>query len=236
MTTDIGTSGAPYNTQIPLLAENADIQAALRIYHYGTNTDNPSPLVDNSIAGHLAALEANKLNKTPVSLSGSGTNLNNYNTNGWWAQGSNTNARSGSNYPTFKLSETDNSPLAYAGLLQTVVDNGVIYQTYHATLDVSPKKTAMAWRAYFAGSWSGWKQSSDDSHTHDNRYYQKSDTNTSAYSTQQVDALLVVLGNTKISSAQTDNVITLPADAQLVNGSQVPQGNPTAQNNDLWFY
>lgn len=54
--------GALYNTQIPGLDDAADIQEALRLYHYGsltydpTNTD-PSLLPNPSIANHLKFLQ-----------------------------------------------------------------------------------------------------------------------------------------------------------------------------------
>jgi hypothetical protein len=52
-----GTTGetGPYNTKIPALAENANIQDALRVYHYGTKTP-PADLgsvISNSVAGHF---------------------------------------------------------------------------------------------------------------------------------------------------------------------------------------
>ena len=53
------TSGAgPYNTSIPGLADNADIQEALRIYHYGSKTPpaNLSSVTSKSVAGHLNTL------------------------------------------------------------------------------------------------------------------------------------------------------------------------------------
>ena len=51
-------SGGPYQTQIPGYEESADIQAALRLYHYGT-TDTVTTIADaatNSIAKHLQNL------------------------------------------------------------------------------------------------------------------------------------------------------------------------------------
>lgn len=54
--------GALYPTSIPSLTENADIQAALRLYHYGTlydpeNTDL-GEVNDESIAGYIKNLQA----------------------------------------------------------------------------------------------------------------------------------------------------------------------------------
>jgi hypothetical protein len=54
--------GALYPTKIPGYEDAADIQAALRLYHYGEyeynkNNENLSQLPDDSIAGHLKNIE-----------------------------------------------------------------------------------------------------------------------------------------------------------------------------------
>jgi len=61
MTQDIG---GVYVTQIPALTDNADIQEAFRLYHYGASTgvynkdnENPDFLLQNSIAGYLNSLQ-----------------------------------------------------------------------------------------------------------------------------------------------------------------------------------
>jgi hypothetical protein len=53
---DIGTV---YKTQIPGYEDAADIQAALKLYHYGTTTvpSTESALIANSVAGHLKSLD-----------------------------------------------------------------------------------------------------------------------------------------------------------------------------------
>jgi hypothetical protein len=147
MTTDIngGTAG-PFNTQIPALADNADIQQALRVYHYGSNTTNPSPLPEESIAGHLNTLTNNKIS-LPSLISGSSTNLNNYDTTGFYHQASSANATSGTNYP----------PNTKAGMLEVLVEGGVVYQTYTMADNINIKY----WRIKFAGTWSSWKTSTD---------------------------------------------------------------------------
>lgn len=153
MTTDIngGTAG-PYNTQIPLLSDNADIQTALRVYHYGSNTTNPDPLPAQSIAGHLTTLNANKV-AIPSLISGTGTNLNNFTTTGFYHQASTTNARTGtSNYPV-----APSDSLQYAGMLEVLVEGGVIYQTYTMADGINIK----FWRIKFAGTWSSWKTATD---------------------------------------------------------------------------
>jgi hypothetical protein len=54
--------GSLYPTQIPSLSDSANIQAALRLYHYGDasyniNNTNPALLPANSIAGALSSLQ-----------------------------------------------------------------------------------------------------------------------------------------------------------------------------------
>jgi hypothetical protein len=51
--------GNVYKTQIPGYEDAADIQAALRLYHYGTTTvpATESELIANSTAGHIKALD-----------------------------------------------------------------------------------------------------------------------------------------------------------------------------------
>lgn len=67
MTTNINPNFNPtteptnplFNTQIPTLTEDANIQEALRIYHYGNATSQPSnnsAIQPNTMAGHLKAL------------------------------------------------------------------------------------------------------------------------------------------------------------------------------------
>lgn len=53
---DIGTV---YKTQIPGYEDAADIQAALKLYHYGTTTvpSTESAVIANSVAGHLKSLD-----------------------------------------------------------------------------------------------------------------------------------------------------------------------------------
>ncbi len=53
---DIGTI---YPTKIPGLEDPADIQAALKLYHYGTSSTvtTESEIVPNSVVGHIKALD-----------------------------------------------------------------------------------------------------------------------------------------------------------------------------------
>jgi hypothetical protein len=61
---DNAEGNGPYNTSIPALSDNANIQEALRLYHYGTLT--PPTLMDQvlgqSVAGHLKAISGRVTN------------------------------------------------------------------------------------------------------------------------------------------------------------------------------
>jgi hypothetical protein len=48
----------PYNTTMPALIDNANIQEALRIYHYGSKIppENMNAIVSSSVAGHLKTM------------------------------------------------------------------------------------------------------------------------------------------------------------------------------------
>lgn len=49
-----------FNTQIPALSENANIQEALRLYHYGVGTGVPttnSQIQEQSVAGHFKKIK-----------------------------------------------------------------------------------------------------------------------------------------------------------------------------------
>jgi hypothetical protein len=216
MPENIGGPSAPYNTQIPLLAENADIQTAFRLYHYGSDTNTPSePLPENSLARHLTDLEDFKISKTPASLTDA-VNLNSLTESGFYIQESNAFASSGSNYP---------SP--YAGLL-TVLSNlseGTVFQQYQvigATESGSVNTLNRTWwRSYFGGSWKSWRtfvESSDFAAIGDDRYYTKTLSNGLFYSQTYIN-------NTFLTKAD--------ADLRLYLQENVQTGSYTLQLSDL---
>lgn len=143
--TDIGTNGGKYQTQIPALGDNADIQTALRLYHYGV-TSEPSTLIAESVAGHLNTLENTKVDIIPTPVIAGATNdLDLKVTTGYYVVSTNSIASTGSNYP----------PPATAGILHVINDGAVVYQTYISNT------SRFYWRAKFSGTWSSWKEGSD---------------------------------------------------------------------------
>ncbi len=173
MTESIGTTRP---TLIPSLSEVADIQAALRLYHYGTATEGV--VEPQSIAGYINDLYtqiAGIGSNAPQNL-GIAENLNTKNTSGLYSQVSTADARSegSSNYPLV-------GGLAYAGLLTVVSAEGVTFQTYQ--MESVDSTGAQFWRSKnVSGTWSAWKQVADLNHTHDDRYYTETELQTSGAS------------------------------------------------------
>jgi hypothetical protein len=165
MPENIGGPSAPFNTQIASITDNADIQTAFRLYHYGSNTSTPSTIPENSLAGHLNVISLAKINKAPENIPTS-TNLNTYVSTGFYTQ---TGTPTGANYPS-----------NFPGLLTVVNDGGVVFQSYQV---VGASETGESvntlnrtwWRFNFAGSWRPWRtfvQSSDFAALGDPRYVQ----------------------------------------------------------------
>jgi len=159
--------GAAFNVQIPAFDENADIQTAFKLYHYGDNPTGLGELDPDSVSGFLQSLNSNKISATPAIIP-INANLNNFTVSGFYSQNTNAKAQTGSNYPL--------SPpvigIAYAGLLRVINDGENIYQEYQvAGIPTNP----VYWRAFFGNlGWTNWQTFSSDGHIHDDRYFTKS--------------------------------------------------------------
>lgn len=144
--TNIGTNGGKYQTQIPALADNADIQTALRLYHYGA-TSEPTVLNEFSVAGYLNNLELTKVDIVPTQIGEANNDLNLKATTGYYIVPTTVIASAGLNYP----------PPAAPGVLNVVNDGSVVYQTYITNT------ARLYWRARFGGTWTSWKEGADTS-------------------------------------------------------------------------
>jgi hypothetical protein len=188
MSEPIAASGSPYNTQIPSLDENADIQTALRYYHYGEDTSELAigDLNPDSMAGFLNGLENSKVTRTPATIPNN-ANLNEspYISTGFFHQSDPTWSQ-GATYPKI-------NNVGYAGLLKVVNSGGAIYQEYHMT-GVPGFNIVVFYRSKLpSGSWpTSWTRVSDSTHIHDERYYQESESD---------DRFLVVNGQNNARSA-----------------------------------
>ncbi len=167
MPSDISNSpNALFNLQIPAIDENADIQTAFKLYHYGENQASGVTPRSESLAGYLDSLEKGKVSKSPVIIP-LNANLNNFTESGFYAQNTNAKAQTGSNYPLVP-------PVigqAYAGLLRVFNDGANVYQEYQvAGLSTNP----VYWRAFFGNlGWTPWQTFAVEGHIHDDRYYSK---------------------------------------------------------------
>lgn len=158
----------PFNTKIPALADAANIQTALRLYHYGTESaPTTAEGIVSGMAAHLADLQTqiNSATTPTATLLGASEDLNTKNETGLYHQNSNTDARSGSNYPQY-------DSLAYRGLLSVQSAENTIYQVYY--MYVSQTLVFIFNRIYDpSAGWSSWIRYSESTHTHDDRYYTK---------------------------------------------------------------
>jgi hypothetical protein len=231
MPENIGPDGAKYNTRIPRISENADIQTAFKLFHYGDGSVGLGQLNPNSIAGFLEALENTKIGRTPQIIP-TNANLNDFTNSGFYSQNTNAKAQTGSNYPLVPPT----IGFAYAGLLRVISDEtGNIYQEYQvAGIPTNP----VYWRAFFGNlGWTPWQTFSIDGHVHDDRYFTKTQSdnryfpaikyvtirtptlNNSAYTLQLVDESSMLL----INNFSLPNTVFVPTDAQanFVVGTQI---------------
>ena len=155
MPNDIGVPGSLYNTKVPSYSENADIQTALRLYHYGEDTTDPSPVISNSIVGHLSNLNSIKVDKTPTLIPTS-ANIDTYVTTGYYVQTSATNANTGTNYPSYR--DSNGTLRFFAGVLKVVNSGGVVSQEYHMIGDTGYIINRAFSRIRYSSQWSSWVQ------------------------------------------------------------------------------
>ena len=203
MTESIGGPSAPYNVTIPSITDNADIQTALRLYHYGSDTSTPTVIPEESIAGHLNVLSNAKIDKTPTVIPTS-ANLNDYGITGYYAQTSNTFAAAGTNYPA-----------PYAGMLTVSNSGGSIFQQYQV-VGASETGTGVNtinrvyWRFYFAGAWRPWRtyvDSSEFATLGDARYYTQSIANSVFASQNYVNNTFLTITEANARQYVTENTV-----------------------------
>jgi hypothetical protein len=229
MPTNIGADGGAFNTLIPQIDENADVQTALRTYHYGEGNSGLGDLNPNSMAGFLQALTSGKIDKTP-SIIPLNANLNNYTVSGFYSQNTNAKAQSGSNYPEIPAG----SSLRYAGLLRVVNDGANTYQEYQVSgIPTNP----VYWRSFFGNlGWTPWQTFAFETHTHsqyltrveaDNTYLpaikylpvRQPSILSNSYTLVFADESSLLL----IDNGSLPNTVTIPTNTSVpfVNGTQI---------------
>jgi hypothetical protein len=239
MTTNIGESGVLYNqVQIPDLNDAADIREALRIYHYGSKTSNPTSTPEgeeffaNSIAGELLSLEESKRN-IDVEILSAGINLDNQITTGVY-YASTSSITSGSNYP---LIDGVRKP----GLLLVEStgssDTSVVIQRYIVVDTVSSNNATVFVRTRTNGVWSPavWSRLSESTHNHDERYTQ------TILLTPELNIRPKQINGKNASGTELTGtrqiIVAAPID---VSGQLVPNITPaqtlSLQPGDIWFW
>jgi hypothetical protein len=210
MAENIGGPSAPYNTQIPSIADDADIQTAFRLYHYGSNTSTPSTIPANSIAGHLTNLEGTKIDVVPTTIPLS-TDLNTYLTTGFYTQ---TGTPTGPNYPA-----------NFSGLLTVVNDGAVVFQQYQVIGGAESASTINPinktyWRFRVSGSFRPWRTFVDDSSfvtQGDALYYRKATIDGLFYTRAYLDGIFATVPLTYLTIAEADARSLISENLQTTN-------------------
>jgi hypothetical protein len=204
MPENIGGPSAPYNAPIPLLSGNADIQTALRLYHYGSDTNTPAdPLPEDSIARHFKDLEDFKISKTPASILDA-IDLDSFTESGFYIQESNSFAASGANYP---------SPNAGLLTILSTISEGTVFQQYQV---IGAPESGSAntvnrtwWRSFFGGSWNVWRtfvDSGDFAAIGDVRYYTKTLSNALFYSQTYINSTFLTKADADLRLYLQENI------------------------------
>lgn len=247
MSTSIGRD---FTSFIPSLSDDANIQEAFRMYHFGRADGTEPAQADpvNGIEGYLADLQLQIDNITAgadiVNDLGNSVDLNSVISSGTYRRSS--APATGLNYPELS-----------SGLLVVVAaTTTVIYQIYQ-TLGGSSGSNHYYWRGRDAGgNWSEWAQSSKSGHNHDSLYYRKTeiDARVSDQTSMAANAVVITDGTKKISTASSISTtelgyldgVTSNIQSQLndrYTKSEMPKiyvqsSQPTSgmQTNDLWFW
>jgi len=178
--------GSVFPIKIPLYSDNADIQAAIKYYHYGSSTVplTESAIDEVSIAGYLKALDTrlDAIATSEIIILSSSENLDNKLATGKYLQDSNTDAESGTNYPLYLTKR-------WAGTLTVAFYDNTVFQFYEGQAGTNGaiiSQGFIAWRSKASGgTWSTWIFAADSLHIHDDRYYTESEID-SKLSTKQV--------------------------------------------------
>lgn len=246
--------GSVFPIKIPLYSDNADIQAAIKYYHYGSSTVplTESAIDPSSIAGYLKAIDSrlDSLATSEVINLVADEDLDTKLSTGKYIQDSNTDAESGQNYPIFLTKK-------WAGALTVSAYDNNVFQLYEGKAGTASSVVSqgfLAWRSKTSGGvWSSWIFASDTAHLHDDRYYTENEIDGKFTALTKSSVGLGNVDNTsdanKPISAATQSALDLKASTSYVDTglankptSQadnifVQQTQPTsAVAGDLWFW
>lgn len=193
MSTEIGRD---WISRIPSLSDDANIQEAFRMYHYGTQDGSepaPEDTLDDGIEAHLADLQFQITNLSTGSAQVTDlvddNDLNSMTTPGSYRRAS------------APLSDK-NYPEPSAGFLHVVATSGnAIYQVYQ-TIGGSSGTNNYYWRGRDASNaWSSWAQASKVGHNHDSSYYTEPEIDAKISSSITADRAIVSDNTGKLVSS-----------------------------------
>lgn len=245
MSTDIGRD---WIARIPSLSDDANIQEAFRMYHFGTQDGSepaPEDTLVNGIEAHLADLQFQITNLSTGSAQVGDllddNDLNDITTPGSYRRAS--APLSGKNYPELS-----------AGFLHVVATSGnAVYQVYQ-TLGGSSGTNNYYWRGRDAATnWSAWAQGSKVGHNHDSIYYTETEIDAKISDSITADRAIVseaITGKLVSSSVPAEKIgyltdVTSNIQSQLDDRYEksetarvfVQQTTPSSpQVNDLWIW
>ena len=246
--------GSVFPVKIPLYSDNADIQAAIKYYHYGSSTVplTESAIDATSIAGYLKAIDTrlDNLASSEVINLAADEDLDTKLATGKYIQDSNTDAESGQNYPIFLTKK-------WAGALTVAAYDNTVFQLYEGkagTASSIVNQGFLAWRSKTSGGvWSSWIFASDTAHIHDDRYFTESEINDKFSALSKSSVGLSNVDNTsdanKPISTLTQAALDLKATTEALNNGLANKPNSQADNifvqqtqpsgavaGDLWFW
>lgn len=239
--------GQDFKTQIPALSDDANIQEAFRLYHYGipTEPDVGTPIAPLSIESHLQTLRfdldniaAGQAAVTVLDLE----NLDNVVDSGTYHK------------PTTPLAGYGYPSLNPGLLIVTATASGPVYQIYQ-TIGGASGTNNRWWRGRTATTtdWSAWKQTSFSGHTHDDRYYTETEIDSKLSPTMTANAVAVtdssgaIVSSSSISTTElghldgaTSNIqdqlndrYTKAESTRIFVQQAMPSGSQTG---DLWIW
>ena len=249
-----------YPVNIPTYSDTADIQKAFLLYHYGIDSipGDDFEILPNSMAGYIrdtiTAFQQAEDRLSVIPKLSDSQNLNDTIANG---------INLATDSPTLLL----NYPTTERGILTIVTDENDIltFQTYQTINTANDFYWRSATLSGGTRNWSAWSKSSKDGHTHDGRYYTKSQMDNKISTTLGENKAVVTDGTTlstvsTVSSAEVAFLEGLTANIQDQLNDKAPavhshndlyytkseqprifvqdpsQGAPSGQSGDLWFW
>lgn len=247
MSTEIGRT---YTAFIPSLSDDANIQEAFRMYHFGSQDGSepaPGDVLTSGIESHLASL------KNDIDNLAAGTDVIDDLTD-------TTDLDAVVNSGTYRRASVPpsgkNYPELSAGLLSVTITSGNAVYQFYQTIGGSSGTNKIYWRGRdAANAWSAWAEGSKVGHNHNTEYYQQTEidarlnlqTNLVANSVAITDGSKKITSSSTISTTELEHLNNVTSNIQDQLNDRyvksetarvfVQQTTPSSpQVNDLWIW